>query len=137
MAQSLTPTELLALFGNIGSVNNSDCILLHQAGSNTTKKITAELFRAYLNEGFSISVSENGNLVIGGQETDTKLVGVDIRLGENGFEISRDGGTTYTTLISFTDLLDQAIEFCTEEQYTSWVNNNMIDENKIYMTYEE
>lgn len=133
----ITPTEILSLFGNIGSVNNSDCILLHQAGSNTTKKITAELFRAYLNAGFAISVSEDGFLVIGGQKTNTKIVGVDIRLGENGLEISRDGGTTYSTLISYTSLIERAIVHCTEQQYEDWLANDLIDDSKIYMTDEE
>lgn len=137
MAVTFTPNELLELFGNIGSVGNSDCILLHQAASNTTKKITAELLRAYLNKGFSISVSEQGYLVIGGQETETKMVGVDIRLSLNGLEISRDGGNTYTKLINFTEILDEAIVYCTEQQYETWAANEQLDENKVYMTYEE
>lgn len=137
MADTLTPAEVLALFDDIGSVKDSDCILLHQAASNTTKKISAELLRAYLNEGFAISVSEDGYLVIGGKTTETKLVGVDIRLGENGIEISRDGGTNYVSLITYTDLLDQAIVCCTEAQYENWLESDLIDDNKTYMTYEE
>ncbi len=137
MADTLTPAEVLALFDNIGSVKDSDCILLHQAASNTTKEISAELLRAYLNEGFAISVSEDGYLVIGGQTTETKMVGADVRKGENGLEISRDGGKTYIKLVDFTEILDEAIVHCTEQQYENWLENDLIDDNKIYMTYEE
>lgn len=133
----VTPNEILELFGNIAAVNNSDCVLLHQAGSNTTKKITAELLRAYLNAGFAISVNDQGYLVIGGQVTDTKLVGVDIRVGQNGLEVSRDGGTTYTSLITYGNLLERMVVFCTEAEYEALVANEELDENKIYYTYEE
>ena len=133
---AVTSHEILELFGNIAAVNNSDCILLHQAGSNTTKKITAELLRAYLNAGFAISVNEQGYLVIGGQATATKL-GMAIRVGQTGLEVSNDGGTTYTELISFTGLLDMAVEVLSEADYEALVANEEIDENKIYYTYEE
>ena len=137
MATGLTSAELLALFGNIGSVNNSDCILLHQAADNTTKKITAELLRAYLNEGFAISVNEQGYLVIGGQVTDTKLVGMSIRTGLSGLEISTDGGDNWTELISYTRMMENAVVYCTEQQYEAWVLAEEIDEDKIYYVYEE
>lgn len=133
---ALTPTEILEQFQNIGAIIDSDCILLHQAASNTTKKITAELLRAYLNEGFSLSVNEQGYLVIGGQPTETRIVGTDIRLGVDGLEISHDGHT-YEPLISYTGFLERAIVFCTEAQYEDWLEDNLIDDNKIYMTYEE
>lgn len=133
---ALTPTEILEQFQNIGSIIDSDCILLHQAASNTTKKITAELLRAYLNAGFSLSVNEQGYLVIGGEVTDKRIVGTDIRLGVDGLEISHDGHT-YEPLISYTGFLERAIVFCTEAQYEDWLENNLIDDNKIYMTYEE
>ena len=53
---AVTPTEILEIFGQIGSVNKSDYVLLHQAASNTTKKITAELFLAYLDNLFGKKV---------------------------------------------------------------------------------
>lgn len=53
---AVTPTEILENFGQIGSVNKSDYVLLHQAASNTTKKITAELFLAYLDALFGKKV---------------------------------------------------------------------------------
>lgn len=118
-------------------MNNEDYILLHSVSQNTTKKITAELFRAYLNAGFAISVDENGFLVIGGTTTGTRLVGMVLRVGDTGLEVSSNGGGNYTELISFTEILDGAIEVLSESDYEDLVVNEEIDENKIYYTYEE
>ena len=68
----ITPRQLLNLFQVVGAITNSDQILLHSAEGNTTTKITAELFRAYLNKGFEISVSDDGFLMIGGSKTQSK-----------------------------------------------------------------
>lgn len=133
----MTPAEIIALFQQVGSVNNADYVLLHTAAGNTTKKITAELFRAYLNAGFAISVDENGYLVIGGETTETRLVGMTLRVGETGLEASSDGGTTWNELISFTDILDGGVVYCTEAEYAEWLANDELDENKLYYTYEE
>ena len=133
----MTPAELIALFHQVGSVNNADYVLLHTAAGNTTKKITAELFRAYLNAGFAISVDENGYLVIGGETTETKLVGMTLRVGETGLEASNDGGTTWNELISYTDILEGGVVYCTEQEYAEWLANDELDENKLYYTYEE
>lgn len=134
---AVTDNEILAPFQIKGAVQNSDFALLHIANGNTTGKVTMEVLRAYLNAGFAISVNEQGYLVIGGQATQTKVAGSVIRIGENGFEISNDLGSTFIPLISFNQLVNNGIVYCTEEYYEGLVENDLVDENKLYMTYEE
>ena len=87
----ITPRQLLNLFQVVGAITNSDQILLLSAEGNTTTKITAELFRAYLNKGFEISVSDDGFLMIGGSKTQSKVEGVTpiLRRGTDGIEYSK------------------------------------------------
>jgi hypothetical protein len=58
----ITPQQVLTLFNTVGAITNSDQILLQMAEGKAAGKITAELFRAYLNKGFEVSVSEDGSL---------------------------------------------------------------------------
>ena len=71
---ALTQADVLGLFDQVGSIKNSDQILLITANQNGTvsaTKITAELLRAYLNAGFSITIDSDGYLCIGGVRTET------------------------------------------------------------------
>lgn len=71
---ALTQADVLELFDQVGSIKNSDQILLITANQNGTvsaTKITAELLRAYLNAGFSLTIDSDGYLCIGGVRTET------------------------------------------------------------------
>ncbi len=105
---AVTQTELLALFTQIGAIKNSDQFLIITANQNGTvsaTKITAELVRAYLNAGFSITVSNDGYLVIGGTKTQHKVAGITPQLqrGTNGIQCSTDNGQTWSYIAYFSD----------------------------------
>ncbi len=71
---ALTQADVLELFSQVGSIKNSDQILLITANQNGTvsaTKITAELLRAYLNAGYALTVDSEGYLCIGGVRTET------------------------------------------------------------------
>ena len=71
---ALTQADVLGLFDQVGSIKNSDQILLITANQNGTvsaTKITAELLRAYLNAGYALTVDSEGYLCIGGVRTET------------------------------------------------------------------
>lgn len=71
---ALTQADVLGLFDQVGSIKNSDQILLITANQNGTvsaTKITAELLRAYLNAGFALTIDSDGYLCIGGVRTET------------------------------------------------------------------
>ena len=71
---ALTQADVLELFDQVGSIKNSDQILLITANQNGTvsaTKITAELLRAYLNAGYALTVDSEGYLCIGGVRTET------------------------------------------------------------------
>lgn len=71
---AVTQAEVLDLFSQVAAIKNSDQILLITANQNGTvsaTKITAELLRAYLNAGFSITIDSDGYLCIGGVRTET------------------------------------------------------------------
>ncbi len=70
---ALTQADVLGLFDQVGSIKNSDQILLITANQNGTvsaTKITAELLRAYLNAGYALTVDSEGYLCIGGVRTE-------------------------------------------------------------------
>ena len=71
---ALTQAEVLDLFSQVSAIKNSDQLLLITANQNGTvsaTKITAELLRAYLNAGFSITIDSDGYLCIGGVRSET------------------------------------------------------------------
>lgn len=72
---ALTQSEILEVFQQVASINNSDQLLMMKANSNgsvSAAKITAELLRAYLNRGFEITIGDDGYLYIGGVKTATE-----------------------------------------------------------------
>ncbi len=105
---ALTQAEVLAVFTQVGAIKNSDQFLIITANQNGTvsaTKITAELVRAYLNAGFSITVSNDGYLVIGGTKTQHKVAGITPQLqrGTNGIQCSTDNGQTWTYIAYYSD----------------------------------
>ena len=61
---------------------------------------------------------------------------VNIRAGVSAIEISSDGGVSWSTLITFTQLLEKTHVFCDQATFNDLEANNQIDSNKIYMVYE-
>ena len=69
---AVTPSEILALFSQVGAIKNSDQFLIAKANTNgtvTTAKVTAEILRAYITAGFDITVGDDGLIYIGGNPT--------------------------------------------------------------------
>ena len=69
---AVTPSEILALFSQVGAIKNSDQFLIAKANTNgtvTTAKVTAEILRAYITAGFDITVGGDGLIYIGGNPT--------------------------------------------------------------------
>lgn len=134
----ITPRQLLNLFQVVGAIMNSDQILLHSAEGNTTTKITAELFRAYLNKGFEISVSDDGFLMIGGSKTQSKVEGITpiLRRGTDGIEYSKDKGQSWETVAKFTDLGVILGPF-TQEEYDKLREKGLIQSDCYYSIWED
>lgn len=134
----ITPRQLLNLFQVVGAITNSDQILLHSAEGNTTTKITAELFRAYLNKGFEISVSDDGFLMIGGSKTQSKVEGITpiLRRGTDGIEYSKDKGQSWETVVKFTDLGVILGPF-TQEEYDKLREKGLIQSDCYYSIWED
>ena len=134
----ITPRQLLSLFQVVGAITNSDQILLHSAEGNTTTKITAELFRAYLNKGFEISVSDDGFLMIGGSKTQSKVEGITpiLRRGTDGIEYSKDKGQSWETVAKFTDLGVILGPF-TQEEYDKLREKGLIQSDCYYSIWED
>ena len=102
----ITQKELMNLFSLVGSLENSDMLLMYSPESGSTAKITAEVLRAYLNKGFEISVSDEGTLVVGGKDTGKKIecVTPQMRGGDIGIEVSYDNGETWETLVTYVSI---------------------------------
>ncbi len=69
---AVTPSEILALFSQVGAIKNSDQFLIAKANTNgtvTAAKVTAEILRAYITAGFDITVGDDGLIYIGGNPT--------------------------------------------------------------------
>lgn len=69
---AVTPSEVLALFSQVGAIKNSDQFLIAKANTNgtvTAAKVTAEILRAYITAGFDITVGDDGLIYIGGNPT--------------------------------------------------------------------
>ena len=75
-------------------------------GDGTQVKIPAEFVRAYLTNGITPVIDENGNWTIGGKPTGVKAEGVTPMLRSNtlGIEVSYDKGKTWSTMILYSEL---------------------------------
>lgn len=104
--RTMTQKELMNLFTLAGSVANSDQFLLYSAGTGSTVKVTAEILRTYLNKDFTLTVSDQGTLVIGGVDTGRNIAGITplLRRGTESIEVSYDNGSTYTVLVTYADI---------------------------------
>ena len=104
----ITSQDILTLFTAATSVHNSDQFLIQAAEAvqgNRAVKVTAEAVRAYLLQHFSITVSEDGYLVIGGEKTTTKAEGVTpvLERRTDGIYCTIDHGATYTCVAYYSD----------------------------------
>lgn len=69
-------------------------------------KIPAEFVRAYLTNGITPAIGEDGNWIIGGKATGVKAEGVTPMLRSNtlGIEVSYDKGKTWSTVVLYSEL---------------------------------
>lgn len=105
---AITGSEILAEFTQGAAVTNNDQILLHSAAGvsgNNAVKVTAEVFRLYMLQGFSITIGADGYWYIGGQKTNMKAEGVtpEFARQSDGIYVSVDHGTTWTCVAYFSD----------------------------------
>ena len=83
--------------------------------SGSQVKIPAEFVRAYLTDGITPTVNSNGNWEVNGTDTGVKAEGITPKLksADDGIKVSYDGGTTWTTLVLYSDMdigLDKLVE---------------------------
>lgn len=129
---AVTAQEVLQLFTNGGSVNvgNSDLFLMAMVQPNgeiLTKKITAEVVRAYLNAGYALTVDADGYLCIGGERTTSRAAGITPQLerGQNGIYVSEDNGATWRLLAYFSDF--SAISVVAQTGATANISPNVLN----------
>lgn len=108
---AVTQAEVLDLFTQVSAIKDSDQILLIKANGNgtvTAAKITAELLKRYLIEGYEMTVDSEGYICIGGVRTQTHIEipdGVGV-FDEQGRYIITNDGKSY--LVSTTELVAPA-----------------------------
>lgn len=105
---AVTAAEILAAFTQGAAITNNDQILLHSAAGvsgNNAVKVTAEVLRLYLLQGFQITIGADGYWYIGGQKTSMKAEGVtpEFARQSDGIYVSVDHGTTWTCVAYFSD----------------------------------
>ena len=103
---AITQQQVLELFNVIGAISNSDEILMQSAQGNAAVKITAELFRAYLNQDFTITINEQGYWTVGGSSTGVQATPM-MRNNNGDLEFSTDRGYTWHLLIPLDDLMPE------------------------------
>ena len=95
-------------------VASTDFFWVYMA-SGSQVKIPAEFVRAYLTDGITPAVNSNGNWEVNGTDTGVKAEGITPKLksADDGIKVSYDGGTTWTTLVLYSDMdigLDKLVE---------------------------
>ena len=105
---AVTEADVLGVFTQVAAIKNADQFLIitaNQDGTVSATKITAELVRAYLNEGFTLTVGDDGYLYIGGVKTQAVVEGVTPQLERrsDGIYCSTDNGETWFVAAYFTD----------------------------------
>ena len=116
---NMTSQELLALFSQGASINNSDQFLIHSAGGvggNNAVKVTAETVRAYLLQRMAVTIGDDGYWYIGGEKTNVKSEGTTPQFTRrtDGVYYSLDKGTTWSLLFNYSDATGQIILYHTE-----------------------
>ncbi len=124
---AVTAGEVLSVWTQVAAIKNSDQIPLiksNQDGTVSAVKITAELMRAYMNQGFEISVNNEGYLVIGGVVTEHRVAGItpQLRRGTDGIECSTDGGTTWSTIAQYSDFATENVQEQTSSPVSIYPN---------------
>ena len=101
----ITQDELNKVFSTATSIEAGDKFHVTLANGQCVM-LTAELVRAYLNRAFSLTINEDGYIVIGGVPSTYKAEGITpiLRAGFKGIEVSYDKGGTYALLISYNQL---------------------------------
>ena len=76
-------------------------------GNGTQVKIPAEWVRAYLTDGITPTVGENGHWIVGGTDTGVVAEGKtpQFRGGVLGIEVSYDKGLTWTQCVAYLSLI--------------------------------
>lgn len=105
---AITQADVLGVFSQVAALKNSDQFLIitaNQDGTVSATKITAELVRAYLNEGFTVTVGDDGYLYIGGVKQDALVEGITPQMERraDGIYCSTDNGETWFVVAYFTD----------------------------------
>lgn len=92
-------------------------------GNGTQVKIPAEWVRAYLTNGITPTVGENGHWIVGGADTGVVAEGKtpQFRGGAMGIEVSYDNGSTWTQCVAYTDIAPQLEPLI--EEYERIVNS--------------
>lgn len=105
---AVTEADVLGVFTQVAAIKNADQFLIITANQDSTvsaTKITAELVRAYLNEGFTLTVGADGYLYIGGVKTQAVVEGITPQLERrsDGIYCSSDNGETWECVAYFSD----------------------------------
>ena len=105
---AVTEADVLGVFTQVAAIKNADQFLIITANQDSTvsaTKITAELVRAYLNEGFTLTVGDDGYLYIGGVKTQAVVEGITPQLERrsDGIYCSSDNGETWECVAYFSD----------------------------------
>lgn len=111
---AVTAAEILSAFSQGASITNNDQILLHSAAGvsgNNAVKVTAEVLRLYLLQGFDVTIGQDGYWYIGGQRTNMKAEGVtpEFSRRSDGIYVSVDHGTTWTAVAYFSDFQSSSV----------------------------
>ena len=97
IAKQLSTASRLAVASDLFWVYTAD---------GTQVKIPAEFVRAYLTNGITPSIGSDGTWTINGTSTGVQAEGVSPKLksSDEGILISYDGGTTWSTLVLYTEM---------------------------------
>lgn len=97
IAKQLSTASRLAVASDLFWVYTAD---------GTQVKIPAEFIRAYLTNGITPSIGSDGTWTINGTSTGVQAEGVSPKLksSDEGILISYDGGTTWSTLVLYTEM---------------------------------
>lgn len=125
----MTTKELFEAFIDASAIKDSDKILIQATNTdnnseeaNTAIRLTAALFKAYLTKGL-IDVTEDGYLIVNGQQTESNISTPIFRKGNTGIEVSTNNGKTWNTVALYSDIsYKQPIVAQTENAVTIFPN---------------
>lgn len=150
---ALTQAEILDLFDLIGAVTNNDFVLM-QVSSGAAKKVNTQVLAAYLGQmaaGFLATATDaqvaalfellEAPTTAQGADSTVNLAGLYKFLTKMRQELQDevDGLATSESVATALDNLRQETTphvLLTEEAYAQLVENNEVDPDTIYMTYD-